>query len=116
MFALSAHYHVALVDFLPAGFEIVNSALAVSESVSRAEGAMSSDWRVRYRSRWFNHQNLRDNRAETFTQFLGSGIWNYEYVVRATTPGNFVAPPAKAEEMYAPETFGRTATEFVLVR
>lgn len=116
MVAPTARYHVALVDFQPAGFEIVNSALAVSESLPRSNDEMSDDWRTRYRLRWFNHQNLRDNRAEAFTQFLGSGIWNYEYVVRATTPGNFVAPPAKAEEMYSPEVFGRTATAFVSVR
>jgi hypothetical protein len=28
---------------------------------------------------------------------------------------NIVIPPAKAEEMYAPETFGRSATEHVLI-
>jgi uncharacterized protein YfaS (alpha-2-macroglobulin family) len=37
-------------------------------------------------------------------------------VVRATTPGEFVVPPAKAEEMYAPETFGRGATDRVVVK
>lgn len=116
MVAPTARYHVALVDFLPAGFEIVNSALAVAESLPRSNDEMSEDWQTRYRLRWFNHQNLRDNRAEAFTQFLGSGIWNYEYIARATTPGNFVAPPAKVEEMYSPEVFGRTATAFVSVR
>ena len=35
---------------------------------------------------------------------------HFAYSVRATTPGMFVAAPAKAEEMYAPETFGRTAS------
>jgi uncharacterized protein YfaS (alpha-2-macroglobulin family) len=27
----------------------------------------------------------------------------------------FVAPPAKAEEMYAPETFGRSSSDRVIV-
>jgi uncharacterized protein YfaS (alpha-2-macroglobulin family) len=35
--------------------------------------------------------------------------------VRATTPGRFVAPPPKAEEMYSPEVFGRGASELVVV-
>jgi alpha-2-macroglobulin len=35
--------------------------------------------------------------------------------LRATTPGQYVAPPAKAEEMYAPETFGRSATDRMIV-
>jgi hypothetical protein len=33
----------------------------------------------------------------------------------ATTPGKFVAPPAKAEEMYSPEVFGRSASDWVIV-
>jgi len=34
---------------------------------------------------------------------------------RATTPGTFIAPPAKAEEMYSPEVFGRSASDWVVV-
>ena len=60
---------------------------------------------------WFEHQNLRDERAEAFTSLLWSGVHTYSYVARATTPGQFVVPPAKAEEMYAPETFGRSGTD-----
>ena len=29
--------------------------------------------------------------------------------------GNFVVPPAKAEEMYSPETFGRSGSDKVRV-
>jgi alpha-2-macroglobulin len=47
--------------------------------------------------------------------FLRAGNWNYSYLARATTPGNFVVPPAKAEEMYMPETFGRSKTDLVKV-
>ena len=39
----------------------------------------------------------------------------YSYFARATTPGRFVVPPPKAEEMYAPETFGRGASAVVIV-
>jgi Large extracellular alpha-helical protein len=105
----SRRYHVALVDHLPAGFEIINSALAVSESVSELQD------RSFYRAILFDHQNLRDERAEAFASLLSDGVWSYTYVVRATTPGEFIAPPAKAEEMYSPETFGRSATDYVTV-
>ncbi|HEX8637806.1 MAG TPA: hypothetical protein VF692_07085, partial [Pyrinomonadaceae bacterium] len=70
-------------------------------------------WNWRYR--WFEHQNFRDERAEAFSSLLWEGVYNYSYVARATTPGTFVVPPAKAEEMYHPETFGRTGTDFVKV-
>ena len=35
------------------------------------------------------------------------------YVLRVTSGGRFVAPPAKAECMYAPEVFGRTGASVV---
>ena len=64
---------------------------------------------------WFDHQNLRDDRVEAFSALLWEGVHTYRYVARATTPGTFVVPPPKAEEMYAPETFGRGATDRVIV-
>jgi uncharacterized protein YfaS (alpha-2-macroglobulin family) len=36
--------------------------------------------------------------------------------VRATTLGEFVAAPAKAEEMYHPEVFGRSGSDRVVIR
>jgi uncharacterized protein YfaS (alpha-2-macroglobulin family) len=64
---------------------------------------------------WWNHQNKRDNQAEVFADRLGPSTKQYEYLIRATTPGTFVVPPCKAEEMYAPETFGRTQSELVVI-
>lgn len=113
-------YHVALVDQLPGGFEILNCALAgtkVVESVpTNHSGREESQWwNWAASSVWWDHQNLRDNRAEAFGSCLWDGSYDYTYIARATTPGTFIAPPAKAEEMYEPETFGRTASETVLV-
>jgi hypothetical protein len=42
-------------------------------------------------------------------------VYTYSYVARATTPGAFVVPPAKAEETYHPETFGCGKTDHVRV-
>ena len=39
----------------------------------------------------------------------------FAYTVRATTPGTFLVAPAKAEEMYSPETFGRSTGTTVTV-
>ena len=68
-----------------------------------------------WRPVWFDHQNLRDDRAEAFTSLLWEGVYTYSYVARATTPGQFVVPPSKAEEMYHPETFGRSQTDRVWI-
>jgi uncharacterized protein YfaS (alpha-2-macroglobulin family) len=58
---------------------------------------------------------LRDERAEAFTSLLPAGGYTYSYVARATTLGTFLVPPAKAEEMYMPETFCRSATTRVVI-
>jgi hypothetical protein len=106
----------------------VNPALAVAERTPDAGGSeitplgasglggrpgLGSWW---WWSRpWFDHQNLRDERVEAFSSLLWEGVHEYRYVARATTPGTFVVPPTKAEEMYAPETFGRSRTDRVVV-
>ncbi len=115
MVADNRRYHVALVDPLPAGLEIVNPALAVSGSVPQDPG--SSDYRYGWWwwGTWYEHQNLRDERAEAFTSLLWDGVYEYTYTARATTPGTFVVPPAKAEEMYSPEVFGRSASDWVVI-
>jgi hypothetical protein len=129
MAAQARRYHVALVDPLPAGLEPLNEALATTETipplprpenpgtggprlVSPAAGLMWWRW-----SRpWFEHQNMRDDRVEAFASLLWDGVYTYSYVARATTPGTFVVPPPRAEEMYHPETFGRGETDRVVVQ
>jgi alpha-2-macroglobulin len=114
--AQSRRYHVALVDPMPAGLESLNPELATTGTIpqDQKETDQKGGYWWWYRS-WFEHQNFRDERAEAFTSLLWEGVYNYTYVARATTPGNFVVPPAKAEEMYHPETFGRGASDRVVV-
>lgn len=122
-----ARYHVAMVDPFPAGFEPLNPALSgtrtVEENSSKsAESGDDSqiepgdDLRYLWRSTWFDHQNFRDNRAEAFTTYLPGGTAEYTYFARATTPGVFTVPPCKVEEMYSPETFGRTTSEEIEIK
>jgi len=113
--AANRRYHVALVDPLPAGLEIVNPALAVSGSIPQDPNASDYSYGWWWWRSWFEHQNLRDERAEAFTSLLWDGVYNYTYVTRATTPGRYVVPPAKAEEMYSPEVFGRSGSNIVIV-
>ncbi len=107
-------YHVALVDPLPAGLEPINAALAGSGTVPPSDPKYDDPW-FWWRRAWYVHDNLRDERAEAFSTTLWPGEHSYTYVARATTPGQFVVPPTKAEEMYFPETFGRSATDRVVV-
>jgi uncharacterized protein YfaS (alpha-2-macroglobulin family) len=100
----TTRHAVALVDPLPAGFEAVNARLATAE---RAVVDLDAD-------RW-DYESMRDNRSEVFSMQLGEGTHRFSYTARATTPGTFIAAPAKAEEMYSPETFGRSGGTTVVI-
>jgi uncharacterized protein YfaS (alpha-2-macroglobulin family) len=106
-------YHIALVDYLPAGCESLNTQLKgtltgdTESSVTRAKH--------NYYFGWTDHENLRDERAEAFRSLLWPGVYQWSYAMRATSAGTFIMPPAKAEEMYSPENFGRSATEKAII-
>ncbi len=106
LLAETHRYHVALTDPLPAGFEISDPPLA-STPFAPTE-TESYAW-------WYDHEGFRDDRAEVFASRLSAGVYEYTYFTRATTLGRFVVAPAKAEETYRPETFGRSATDRVVV-
>lgn len=119
MVASDRRYHVALVDPLPAGLEPLNPALAMTQDVApepvEVTPGSSNFWSSWWSRTWFEHQNMRDERVEAFASMLWEGVYTYTYVARATTPGEFIAPPTRAEEMYSPEVFGRSASERVIV-
>lgn len=115
MVAPARRYHVALVDPLPAGLEPLNPALRVTGAIPQDPKAAGRDAVWWWTRTWYEHENLRDDRAEAFASLLWEGVHEYTYVARATTPGVFVVPPARAEEMYQPETFGRSGGTRVIV-
>ncbi len=118
MVADSQRTNMALVDPLPAGLEALNPGLAASprppaEEIDEGEvDLLPAPW---FGYSWFDHQNFRDDRTEAYSSYLPAGVYEYTYVARATTPGTFVTPPAKAEEIYSPEVFGRSGTDTVTV-
>lgn len=115
MTAPSRRYHALLVDPLPAGLEVIDTALKGTEALP--DGERPDPWSHRgwWWGPWYEHENLRDDRVEAYARSVWPGVHRYTYVARATTPGRYVAMPARAEEMYSSETFGRTATERVAI-
>ena len=117
----SARTNVALEIPLPAGLEAVDTTLATTARLSRGEpsadtetdemedarGAGVPPWVLGF---WnpFNHTELRDDRALFFSNELPPGVHTVSVVARATTPGDYLLVPARAEAMYAPEVFGRS--------
>lgn len=110
----SMRHNVALVDHLPAGFEPLNPALSKNPVLQPERSAAEKGYSGT--ESWFDHQNFRDERVEAFTSLLWAGVYNYSYVARAATPGEFIAPPANAEEMYRPEKFGRGASDRLVIK
>lgn len=114
--------YIVVDDALPAGFEglnpkfVTNSAASIAGSVTL--GTTSSGG---YRSRWwypwwtFDHSDLRDDRMLLFADRLPAGVYTYAYTARATTIGDFLLPPVKAEAMYEPERFGHSSSTRVKV-
>ena len=117
MVAEAERAHVALVDPLPAGLESLNPDLVVTPPVpfDETDDGSARPYDSWWWGQWYQHEQLRDDRTEAFASYLPGGTYTYSYVARATTPGSFVVPPTRAEEMYAPETFGRSSTDRVVV-
>jgi uncharacterized protein YfaS (alpha-2-macroglobulin family) len=95
---------VIVADHLPAGFEIDNPRLVSSGETSRLDWIADGAEPV--------NSEFRDDR---FTAAFGrtgesAPVFTVAYVVRAVSPGRYVLPQAKVEDMYRPDRFGRTAT------
>lgn len=119
---------VIVDDALPAGLEAVDLSLRTSTTVGGAgapaprqrggdegaegdEGDESSVGYGRYEGGWWSpwdFREIRDDRVVWSASWLWRGTWDISYIARATTPGTFVRPPARAEEMYDPGVNGRS--------
>jgi uncharacterized protein YfaS (alpha-2-macroglobulin family) len=99
--AQARYARLLVVDRLPAGLEIDNPALVDSGSIE-AFGWLTKDVTP-------THAEYRDDRfVAAFDRAEGqSAFINVAYVVRAVAPGQYVYPPATAEDMYDPERYGR---------
>jgi len=111
--------YVAVTDPLPAGFEAVESWFATTARDlvrTQDEESQPQDWMSRWQRGGFDHVERLDDRVRLFATRLADGHHEFSYIVRATTAGVFKVAPARAEEMYEPEVFGRTATTMVTVQ
>ena len=112
--------YLAVTDPLPAGFEAVESWFATTAaSLAREQddqGSRSDNWFSWWQRGGFDHVERFDDRVQLFATRLSEGRHEFTYIVRATTAGTFRTAPARAEEMYAPEVFGRTSTAVIEVK
>ncbi len=109
-------YFVGVESPLPAGMEAIDLSLQTSQQGLYQHAVNQSDtvqeW---WRSDPFSHKEFRDDRVFLFADELVPGVYTYEYLVRATSSGTFRERPAKAWEMYFPETFGQTKGGWITI-
>jgi hypothetical protein len=100
-------WYVIVEDHLPAGLEGLNERLATTSYAARADGDAGFSWK----QRGYNRKDVLDDRVAFFVTRLLPGRHTYTYLARVTHAGTFYAPPAQAYLMYAPEVWGRSASD-----
>ncbi len=113
-------YNVAVIDPLPAGFEILDGAFATTakklKSMKPNNGQGEEDeyygyYEWDYFDWWwisgFRNIEKHDDRVLMFADYLSPGKHQFTYLVRATTTGEFQAASPSAEEMYDAGVNGR---------
>ena len=99
--------NIALVDQIPAGWEIENPRLG--------RGGMP-EW-VDADELWgYSYMNLRDDRVEFFGGLSPKDSVEVVYMVRAVTAGTYTLPGSTAEAMYDPEMWARLESGSATVR
>ncbi len=100
----SDYSFVVLEDFIPAGVELVNTALA-TESQLDIPNATDEQWGG------YQHDEKYDDRIAIFANYLTAGEHTYTYLIQTMTAGTFSYPSVWASQMYDPAIFGHSATE-----
>ncbi|MDL2226248.1 hypothetical protein LJB86_01125 [Deltaproteobacteria bacterium OttesenSCG-928-M10] len=94
-----------LLDRVPAGLEPINFSLGDAD---QSLLALAGDDEDRPGGGfWYNHQEIWPDRVAVYADYLSAGVYTFNYLARAVTVGQYLTPGPRAEEMYAPETFGR---------
>lgn len=98
--------YVVMEDYLPSAFEAVNPALLSQIPGGRESEAEDEGNRWFYWSGWVSHREFLKDRVRFFANAWREGRFTARYLARVTKSGVVIAPSAKAELMYQPETYG----------
>ncbi len=115
----AARNFVVVDDPVPGGLEPVNRDLATTSEVDArkadfvaAGGSIwfkYNDWIDFDTSRWsFYHQELRNDSARFYADYLPPGNYHLSYAAQAIATGSFSTLPTTAQEMYDPDVYGKT--------
>ena len=91
--------YFVLEDYLPACMEAINP------NVPSQAAGLELTWRAW--SPWFDHKEYLADRVRGFcTRWGGRDLLNMSYYARVKRAGTSTAPPAEAQLMYEPQTYG----------
>ena len=62
-----------------------------------------------------SHSELHDDRVDLYFDRVWGDWVAASYLIRATTPGDFIAAPARCELMYEPDSLGYSDTTKITV-
>jgi uncharacterized protein YfaS (alpha-2-macroglobulin family) len=91
--------HLAVIDLLPAGFEVVAGDLQSGPGTVPGTG----------------YAELREDRTLFYLGLAPNGEWSVRYRMKAVSPGSFIVPPAMAEDMYDRGRHGVSKAEWIEV-
>ena len=99
---------VVVDDPIPAGSTLLGNGLG-RDSKSLVQGEIKRGWV------WpaFEERTFAAYRA--YYTFVPKGTWHVEYTVRLNNAGQFTLPTTRVEAMYAPEMFGETPNQSMLI-
>jgi uncharacterized repeat protein (TIGR01451 family) len=113
--------NLVVTDRIPSGFEPISFALkdaplellrTISQNDSDNEDiafSLFNFWN------WYDLEEVNPDNITLFANHLPKGVYTYNYLVRPITPGTYITPGPTAEEMYAPENYGRALGETITV-
>ena len=106
--------YVALEYHMPAGLEPIDFQLKTTPQQLAGEDKQCYpgwdgeqqclgdwEWDWWWENVW-RHIEMRDDRVFLFAETLEPGVYEYDFVAQATTPGTYRVPPARAYEFYNP--------------
>ena len=105
--APSKRYHVAVVNPMPGCCE------SLPPEKSKPTSKEPKPWWVGQQRLWYDHVQTRDASVEAFSQCIFPGVYQLKHRMQITSTGTFFWPATWCEEMYRPETYGRSTANVV---
>ena len=107
--------NLVLEDYLPGGFESVNGTLTNESSLTTEKAAQISQDNKETEQLWVSNLQMHDSQTDIYLDYIGKGLYEYTYVVKATVPGVYKLRPAQIYESYSPDIRANTTGGLVQV-